>query len=108
MCPKPTQSLVQYEYPALIDNIYFMGSLKKIDLLEAIQDPSGARQFIKHFDWQGLPGIATPDSITLDNGKIIEFKNMSDDEALLVASIIFHELHIPRAIKELAFEKWTH
>lgn len=85
---------------------FFMGASRKdVDLELVLKNPNSARKWISGFDWE-MPN--PPEYIVFGVEEKIYFRDMDDKQAVQAAYIILHDIEIPRAIRELAYERFTH
>ncbi len=76
---------------------------KNPDILQAIEDPGVAREFIEKYDW-GSPG--KPLYYVWGLEEKIYFDKMTDAEAVFVARDIIRNYEIPNAHISSQYERW--
>lgn len=84
-----------------------MASRNSIELWLLVTDPDRAREYIARFDWN-CPEQLRPDQITLDNGRIINFAKMSDEEAVIAATALLRDFEVPLVMKTKNLQPWEH
>lgn len=77
--------------------ISMSSSRDSVDLWIVLTDPRCARAYIASFDWQ-QPQI--PDRIEVDSGRMIDLEQISDEDAVVVASHLLRHYEIPREMEE--------
>jgi predicted nucleic acid-binding protein len=83
-----------------------MGACRKdVDLEFVLKNPSSARKWIKDFDWEMLQA---PEYVVAGVDEKIYLQNMDDEQAVRVAHLLLNDVEIPRSIRELAYERYTH
>ena len=85
----------------------YMANRDRVELWLLLTDPKEARKYIGDFDWN-LPPKLRPDQIMLDSGKVIKFKNMTDDEAVVAASMLLRDVEVPMIMRSKQLEQWEH
>jgi hypothetical protein len=72
---------------------------EEVDLSLALTDPSRARKYIEEFPW-GAPLASLPEIFTTDEGRDINIKNMTDEEAVTVALDLLRNFEIPGVLAQ--------
>ncbi len=78
-------------------------SRDQCDLWLVLTDPQCARIYISNFDWQDFH---IPDRIEVDSGRMIDLVDISDADAVVVASFLLREYQIPREMADKNLEQW--
>lgn len=76
-----------------------------VDLWLVLTDPIEARRYIAEFDWN-LPPDLRPTTIYLDTGRQVDFKTMSDEDAVVAATAILRDLEVPMVMREKQLQMW--
>lgn len=76
------------------------------ELVASLHDPKEARNYIRQYNWGGGPRF-TPKIFNLNCGRDVDLTSMNDNDAILVALEIVHDIEIPRAEKELQLWKFS-
>lgn len=85
-----------------------MGSRREdVDLWLILADPEEARRYISKYDWN-LPPDMRPDKVVLDSGRVIYFKTMTDQDAVVAAMAVLRDCEIPMIMREKNYEQWEH
>ncbi len=84
-----------------------MASRYDAELWVALTDPDKARDYISGFDWD-LPPAMRPNWIFLENDRQVFFSEMTDEDAVKVATIILRDVEVPRVMRQKQFERWEH
>ncbi len=82
-----------------------MAKREDIDLWLLLTDPVQAREYIARFDWS-CPPEYRPTEIMLDSGRRIDFKDMSDQDAVVAATQILRDVEVPLVIRERNLQLW--
>jgi len=80
------------------------GRRPKLDLEMQLKSPPEARRFIEYFEWP--PSFNDKQAII--DGKEIRFNNMSDADAVAVATMIVEQILIPDALRDKKYLRWEH
>ncbi len=76
-----------------------------VDLWLILTDPIEARKYIDEFFWR-IPRNMRPGAVEVDSGRQIEFKSMTDEDAVVAAMHILRHCEVPRAMVEKKIAYW--
>ncbi len=76
-----------------------------VDLWLVLTNPACARKFIADYQW-ACPPEWLPDKVVLDNERVIYFKTMSDEDAVVAAMEILRSVEIPLVMRTKQLEMW--
>jgi hypothetical protein len=77
----------------------------EVELWLIVTDPARAREFIRNYDW-GLPPNMAPDRVYTESGRVILFKEMSDEDAVVAATAILRDVEVPQVLRTRQLEMW--
>lgn len=80
-----------------------MATREDLELWLILTNPSEARDYIRTFDW-ACQSHLRPTEITLNSGRKIDFRHMTDDDAVVAAMELLRTIEIPMVMSQKQFE----